>query len=189
MMPKKMNAWPAATARKCEIATPKKGSRVIDPRTPNGNEEMAVVSRNSTAKRTMIAHSRATTKERLRSGRTPSVRQSRRSGKMFSQTASVTNAVAVIDSSSAIVRSHAIMARMISTGGGTTYFFMRNSGRMKDGAARKANTDISTCTCGMPCGINSLSNIREKNVRARIAVCCRSLITAASPRRCRARPG
>jgi hypothetical protein len=60
-----------------------------------------------------------------------------------------------------------------------TYFFSSHNGRIRDGPAKKAKTDTTTCACGNPCGIRSLSNIREKNVRASSVVCRRSLITGA----------
>jgi hypothetical protein len=115
-IPKNTNASAADSERKCASATRVKpsGRYVIAPRTPNAIEESAVVNRNNTENSVTTAASRAKTKERLRTGSTPSVRLSRRSGNMFSQITSVMKAVAVIESSSAIVRSCAIASRTSS---------------------------------------------------------------------------
>ncbi len=180
-MPKNTNASAAPKERKCASAAPANpsGRKAIAPSRPKVTDEMIVVGRNRIVNSRTIAARRARTNDRLRSGSTPRMRLSRRSGKMFSQITSVMNAVAVIDSSRPIVRSCTSAVRTAPSVHSQTYFFRSSSGSTSDGAARNAATETTRRTCGTPDGIRSLSNILEKNARVSRRVCPRSSITAA----------
>ena len=120
------------------------------------------------AKSAISASSRATTNVRSRTGRTPRILPSRRSGKTPSQITNVISPVAIIERTSASVRSalHAAVeqpARRYSQ----TYFFDIRIGATVDGPARNAITHTASWICGAPEGIRSLSNIRPKNIRVK----------------------
>ena len=126
------------------------------------------------------ARSRALINRRAGSGRPVRIRASRRSGNIPSQMTSATIPIDVIVSVMKNKRK-ACIAHMIAWGSDPARRLALKyiAGRISPGVARNARLQITTCACGKPGGIRSLSKNLAKNARARSSV----RVRASSPRR------
>ena len=174
MTPQNVVSDPASDAASCAMLIPTKppGSSYAAATPEKNTDGMSPKVAKKSEKSCASASRRPVTKARVDTGRAPRIRASRRSGSAFSQITIATSPAAIIASVSSTRRSVAMAGPSVpGSYQRRVYFWMKKPGSVRAGVATRTTLQITSCTCGRPGGIRSLSNSLTKNVRASSLTC------------------